>query len=113
MAESDADMADITTTDIPSKTEVNNNIDESKPRRRRRRRKRDRHNLYVLDAVVRVRVRAAEEWLCVSRLPGDADEEEVEAMAAQYGRVEEVVMVHSDKTGRREKLRFERQSSYH
>ena len=70
----------------------------------KRKKKKDRHNLYVLDDFVRVKVRSAEEWLCVSRLPTTTTEEELEALAAEYGKVEETVMVHSDRTGRTRKI---------
>ena len=57
-------------------------------------------SVYELNSGFRVKVSSGEEWLCIARLPREFAEPDVRKLAEEYGNVEEIVMINSEKTGR-------------
>ena len=68
---------------------------------------------YVLNADRKILVESAEQWLCIGRLPRDFTEDELLELVEEYGQVEETLMIHSEKTGKKKLLERKIQVLFH
>lgn len=55
--------------------------------------------VYTDSADVRIVVHDDEEWLCVARLPVDFSQDELEALALEFGAFHQAIRIKSTETG--------------
>ena len=87
--------------------EVNNNVDKTKLQdtgekegEAEEEEEEEKENVYDLDGCVEILVTAAEEWLCVSRLPVDVTEDEFKKLVEEYGPTKRTLIIRSKRTGK-------------
>ena len=56
--------------------------------------------LYVLDDSFSIKVTDPEDWLCIARMPLDFSQEEFQDLVKEFGNVERVLLVNSERTGK-------------